>query len=84
VLNQFTFNAQSTGTFFGQCTQLCGLYHSLMWFRVKVVTPAQYQTWLATFNNPKDEALAKAAAKATGQQVSSLIPSKSTSGGGSN
>ena len=30
VVNQFTIRAQSTGTFFGQCTQLCGLYHSLM------------------------------------------------------
>jgi len=47
VQNFFTFNAQTTGTFFGQCTQLCGLYHSLMWFRIKVVTPAAYQQWLA-------------------------------------
>jgi len=39
VLNQFTIRAVNTGTFFGQCTQLCGSYHSLMWFRVKVVTP---------------------------------------------
>jgi heme/copper-type cytochrome/quinol oxidase subunit 2 len=23
-----------------------------MWFRVKVVTPTQYQAWLASYNNP--------------------------------
>ena len=38
VLNQFTLEAVKTGNFYGQCTQLCGLYHSLMFFNVKVVT----------------------------------------------
>jgi len=47
VLNQFTIQAVKTGTFFGQCTQLCGLYHSLMFFNVKVVTMPQYTAWLA-------------------------------------
>jgi cytochrome c oxidase subunit 2 len=78
VLNQFTIRATNTGTFFGQCTQLCGLYHSLMWFRVKVVTPTQYQAWLASYNNPSAASAAKNAGKATGQQTSSIVPSKST------
>jgi cytochrome c oxidase subunit II len=42
----FDFNALHTGDFRGQCTQLCGLYHSLMFFNVKAVTQAQYATWL--------------------------------------
>jgi cytochrome c oxidase subunit II len=46
--NTFTFNVIHTGTFRGQCTQLCGLYHSLMFFYVHAVTPAQYQAWLAS------------------------------------
>ena len=46
------FNAVQTGTFFGQCTQLCGLYHSLMFFQVKVVTPSQYSAWLAQTHQP--------------------------------
>ncbi len=46
-VNTFTFNVIHTGTFRGQCTQLCGLYHSLMFFYVHAVTPAQYQAWLA-------------------------------------
>ena len=42
----FDLNALHTGTYRGQCTQLCGLYHSLMFFNVKAVTPAQYDQWL--------------------------------------
>jgi cytochrome c oxidase subunit 2 len=43
----FDLNVTHTGTFRGQCTQLCGLYHSVMLFNVKAVTPAQFQTWVA-------------------------------------
>jgi len=32
----------------GQCTQLCGLYHSIMFFNVRSVSPNTYQTWLRT------------------------------------
>jgi cytochrome c oxidase subunit 2 len=42
----FDFNALHKGDFRGQCTQLCGLYHSLMFFNVKAVTQSQYDTWL--------------------------------------
>ena len=42
----FDFNVLHPGTYRGQCTQLCGLYHSLMFFNVKAVTPAQYAKWL--------------------------------------
>jgi cytochrome c oxidase subunit 2 len=76
VVNQFTFRAESTGTFFGQCTQLCGLYHSLMWFRVKVVTPAQYAQWISTFNNPAAAAAAAAAIKTTNEELASGVASK--------
>jgi cytochrome c oxidase subunit II len=47
VLNQFDINVPHPGVFRGQCTQFCGLYHSLMLFSVKAVTPDQYQAWLA-------------------------------------
>lgn len=79
VKNQFTFHAVTTGTFDGQCSQICGLYHSLMFFRVQVVSQSKYTSWLAGFT---DAAAAQATAKATGQQTSSVIPSKSTSSSG--
>jgi len=78
VVNQFTFRAQNTGTFFGQCTQLCGLYHSLMWFRVKVVPAAQYAQWISTFNNPADAAAAAAAIKTTNEELATGVASKAS------
>jgi cytochrome c oxidase subunit 2 len=44
----FDFNALHTGDFRGQCTQLCGLYHSLMFFNVKAVSQSQFASWLRT------------------------------------
>jgi cytochrome c oxidase subunit 2 len=41
------FKALHTGTFRGQCAQLCGTNHAAMVAFVKVVTPAQYNDWLA-------------------------------------
>lgn len=43
---QVTFNR--TGTFTGHCAELCGIYHSRMLFTMKVVTPAQFRTWVAS------------------------------------
>ena len=84
VLNQFTLRAVSTGDFFGQCTQLCGLYHSLMFFNVKVVSMAKYQAWLASFNNPASASTASAANTAQRQQTSSIVPSKPYASNGAN
>jgi cytochrome c oxidase subunit II len=47
IVNKFTVNLHTLGTFRGQCTQYCGLYHSLMRFRVKVVTPGQFAAWVS-------------------------------------
>jgi cytochrome c oxidase subunit 2 len=77
VLNQFTFRAVTTGTYDGQCTQLCGLYHSLMWFRVKVVSDSDYAAWLAANANAANTA---AGQSATNQQTSSIVPTKPTIG----
>jgi cytochrome c oxidase subunit II len=44
--NHFQVTATSTGTSIGRCSELCGLYHSRMLFRVKIVTPAQFTTWI--------------------------------------
>ena len=45
--NHFMVTATQTGTFIGHCSELCGLYHSRMLFTVKVVTPQQFQTYMA-------------------------------------
>jgi len=41
------FKALHTGTFRGQCAQLCGNNHAAMVAFIKVVTPQQYTAWLA-------------------------------------
>jgi cytochrome c oxidase subunit 2 len=79
VENQFTIRAVNTGRFFGQCTQLCGLYHSLMYFQVKVVTMDQYNAWLSSNANP---AAAQASNTANQQQTSTQVPSKPTASSG--
>jgi len=75
VTNQFTFNAVKTGIYAGQCTQLCGLYHSVMFFRVKVVNQATYDQWLVANRNVS---AAAAAASATALQNNTYVPSKPT------
>ncbi|MDE3082454.1 MAG: cytochrome c oxidase subunit II [Acidobacteriota bacterium] len=77
--NQFTLRAVNTGTFNGQCTQLCGLYHSLMFFKVKVVSQSAYQAWLAGFTN---SAAAQAAATAQLGQSATYVPTKVTNSSG--
>jgi cytochrome c oxidase subunit II len=44
--NYFQITATRTGTFIGRCTELCGIYHSLMLFKVKIVTPSQFTTYM--------------------------------------
>jgi cytochrome c oxidase subunit 2 len=79
VVNQFTIRAVNTGTYFGQCTQLCGLYHSLMYFRVRVVAMDQYNAWLSSNANPS---AAQASNAANQQQTSTQVPSKPTASSG--
>jgi len=81
VLNQFTFRAMDIGTYQSQCSEICGLYHSLMWFRVKVVSQPDYAGWLASNANPAAYA---AAQKTTGQQTATQVPTKVTKSKGDN
>jgi cytochrome c oxidase subunit II len=84
VTNVFTFNATQTGTFFGQCTQLCGLYHSIMWFQVKVVTPTQYVAWLHQNQTAAARLAAIAAAASSLSQGGAGIAVRPDVGGGTN
>jgi cytochrome c oxidase subunit 2 len=45
--NHTWFQASKTGTYVGQCTQLCGVEHAHMTARVKVVGEAEYRRFLA-------------------------------------
>jgi cytochrome c oxidase subunit 2 len=45
--NHYVFTPTRTGTYEGRCAELCGVYHSRMLFKVKVVTPTEYDAHLA-------------------------------------
>jgi len=40
------FKARKTGTYYGQCSELCGKDHAFMPIQVKVVTAKEYDKWL--------------------------------------
>ena len=44
--NRMWFLAEETGTFYGQCAELCGVAHALMKFQVKVLSEADYNAWV--------------------------------------
>ena len=45
-INETWFKADSTGTFYGQCSELCGIKHAFMPITVNVVTEEEYNQWL--------------------------------------
>ncbi len=45
--NAFDFTVDEPGTYTGQCTQFCGLFHHAMTFTLRAVTPAEFDAWLA-------------------------------------
>lgn len=46
-VNETWFTATETGTYRGQCAELCGMDHGFMPIVVRVTTRAEYQDWLA-------------------------------------
>jgi cytochrome c oxidase subunit 2 len=46
-LNHTWFKATRLGTYYGQCSELCGANHAFMPIEVKVVTQPEYEAWLA-------------------------------------
>jgi cytochrome c oxidase subunit II len=45
-INETWFKAEKTGTYYGQCSELCGIKHAFMPITVKVVSEDEYQEWL--------------------------------------
>ncbi len=46
--NSWSFIPTRIGDYDGKCAELCGEYHSMMLFNVKVVSQADYETYLAS------------------------------------
>jgi len=46
-INETWFKADKEGTYYGQCSELCGIKHAFMPITVKVVSNEEYQKWLS-------------------------------------
>ncbi len=47
-LNQTWFKAERVGTYYGQCSELCGVDHAFMPIMIKIVTQDQFDAWVAS------------------------------------
>lgn len=47
-VNETWFKAERTGTFYGQCSELCGVDHAFMPIEIKVVTQPEFDSWVAS------------------------------------
>jgi len=54
-LNETWFRATQTGTFYGQCAELCGNRHAFMPIEVRVVTDEQFEAWLTAMRDEGPE-----------------------------
>ncbi len=55
-LNETWFNAEKTGIYYGQCSELCGKDHAFMPIAIRVVEEAQYQAWAEAAKEDVEEA----------------------------
>ena len=46
-INETWFKAEKEGTYYGQCSELCGIKHAFMPITVKVVSEENYKEWLS-------------------------------------
>ncbi len=46
-INETWFRAEKVGTYYGQCSELCGIKHAFMPITVRVVSEEDYQEWLS-------------------------------------
>jgi cytochrome c oxidase subunit 2 len=52
--NVFNVTVRKTGAYVGRCAELCGSYHAFMNFEVRVVTPQQFDAYLAARASGQD------------------------------
>ena len=45
-LNQTSILAERTGTFYGQCSEICGVWHGFMPIAVEAVSVQDYLAWI--------------------------------------
>ena len=82
-VNETWFKAERTGTFYGQCSELCGVDHAFMPIEIKVVTQPEFDAWVApkggsTSTAAPAPAAAPAAADAAVPAAATAAPATTT------
>jgi cytochrome c oxidase subunit 2 len=53
--NYMSFTPEQVGTYMGKCAELCGEYHSMMLFEVRVVEQAEYDAYIESLRDQGNE-----------------------------
>lgn len=72
-LNETWFKAEKTGTFYGQCSELCGIRHAFMPIRIDVVEKDAFAAWV---EQAKEEYAALEAQSNRVAASANMMPSK--------
>jgi cytochrome c oxidase subunit 2 len=73
-INQTWFKAEKIGTFYGQCSELCGIDHAFMPIQINVVSQADFDKWAASKAPAAAPAAPAAAAPAAGPAPAGVVP----------
>ncbi|MBU2957539.1 cytochrome c oxidase subunit II [Paracoccus sp. C2R09] len=68
---QAWFNVEQEGTYFGQCSELCGVNHAYMPIVVKAVSPEVYAEWVESQGGTTGNADAQTAALSASARIAS-------------
>ncbi|MFN3352885.1 MAG: cytochrome c oxidase subunit II, partial [Brevundimonas sp.] len=68
-INETWFRAERVGTYYGQCSELCGVDHAFMPIEIRVVTQAEFDAWVLSKGGSLTPASAEAAPGGTAAQV---------------
>jgi len=72
--NETWFNADRTGTFYGECDQLCGVNHDQMPIEIKVVSQSDFDAWVASKAPPPAPAASGSPAAASAAAAAAPPP----------
>jgi len=64
-VNETWFKAEKVGTYYGQCSELCGIDHAFMPIEIKVVTQPEFEAWVVAKGGSMAVAAAAPVAAAT-------------------
>lgn len=73
-VNEVWFKPRATGTYYGECNELCGVNHAFMPIEVKVVSQPDFDAWIAAHAAKAAPATAPATAAAPASPAPSPAP----------